>query len=1501
MTESGIVIPEELKQYATIYYSYNEVVTEDLNDSQNGWTTTPEDMSKVKTYLVDFGKYIMSKGETVTFNYEINIPGGLDYNEVSYADHAVYYYLDTDEGKLKTQTEPNKLGFMIADNYNLKITKYEKGTEKLLSGVTFNLEDTVNGETKIATTYNNGIAEFKDLYVEREYIIREIKTNSNHVLMEEEIKIIAHIVDGNLTFEVLEGEIITSFTNVEINSENEDVVNIALENEVKYNLELSKTESESGKTIEGVKFELTDGSSTKKYITNSEGKVLLSLLEPNIEYTLTEIEANGYYLKSPITFVMERDINNEFVFNIINGEINVLSNVDISGEIPSIKVGITNEIVPTYSLKVKKVEKDTDTVLQGTQFRITGENKDEVYTTDENGYIVIENLYEFIEGKNTTGEYTLQEIFPTDGYVLNETALVFKAQKDSENNLKIQIISGTIKEAVEEVTVDTTDVNNPIINITIENEPIFTLTKVDKDTREPLAGVQFKITDMDGNAVTDVNGNEIGIQTTDENGKIRISLPTGLYKAEEVSVLEGYKTPELYTGIGIGQSQEGQTAIERVWENTENERIMFDGMDIVEGGFVAVSSDGKVARFLNDGTAVWINRDILINYNNVKVFEDMIIAVGYNGVIAKYNLEGKLLGYRSLGEHELRDLEVMEDGFVVVSEDGFVAKCDFNGNVIWSNQEKIYEWEDLAITSEGIVTVAETGQVAMLDFDGIFIWENVERTYEYVNVAAVSDGVIVAAHTGQVVKYSLDGTTILWENVEKDYEFEKIYLTDDGIIICSSDDRVAKYDYNGNFIVRTRIDEDVAFECVICLEDGSIISGGSAGKLVKFNSDLEVEWINREFSYSLFSLAELEDGFVAASSGGQMTKYDFYGNIVWENSEGLHSYIDVIVVEDGIIGLTSGRLVKFDFNGNLIWKIDRVTYAYYDCVAVDDGIIAVGYSGVVKYDFSGNIVWENLEKANDYRAVALVEDGIIAVGYTGIVAKYNFNGTLVWENTEETYYYRDVIVLEDCIKAIASSGRLAEYTFDGQYVGRVKENLNQYDMMAMADFQGGIAIIDYSGRIVKTDYDGIVQYTFQDNKSFNDVIAVGDKLIATSESGVAMYQEYYTEPEIPASQNIIVENERIEYNITTEVVGGNGQILGEGYTPYEKVKHGDDSIKDIIATPDSGYKVVKITVNGEEIQFTENDDGTVELSKFVNMTSDKHVVVEFSNTASDIIVHHYIKDTTTSVAPDEYYTGNVGEEYTTSPKLDLEEYELVKNDDGSYQIPDNASGTYIETTQEITYYYELKPLQLIVHHYIDGTEDSVAPDENSEGTKGQSYTTNPAVPPVLDDRYELVTDRLPDNASGTLEEPVTEVTYYYTLIKGTITVTKVDKKDESKVLEGATFKLEKLDDDGNVDTKFTTIESTTGTDGKAKFTELLVGKYRITEVKAPEGYELTTEPIDVEINYEQKDVNITASDRLKLDLPETGGVNYTIAISGIGLAVMLVAVLIKKFKSTKEN
>ena len=74
-----------------IYYSSNGDATEDLNNSENGWTKSQSDYSKVKSYLVVFKDYTMKQGEKVSFKYDVNIPEQLQYNESAYGTYVVYY------------------------------------------------------------------------------------------------------------------------------------------------------------------------------------------------------------------------------------------------------------------------------------------------------------------------------------------------------------------------------------------------------------------------------------------------------------------------------------------------------------------------------------------------------------------------------------------------------------------------------------------------------------------------------------------------------------------------------------------------------------------------------------------------------------------------------------------------------------------------------------------------------------------------------------------------------------------------------------------------------------------------------------------------------------------------------------------------------------------------------------------------------------------------------------------------------------------------------------------------------------------------------------------------------------------------------------------------------------------------------------------------------------------------------------------------------------------
>lgn len=73
-----------------IYYSENGEATKDLIDSNNGWTENPSDLSKVKSYLIVISGEVAANTQ-MSFNYKVNLPANLTFNQSSYANYKVYY------------------------------------------------------------------------------------------------------------------------------------------------------------------------------------------------------------------------------------------------------------------------------------------------------------------------------------------------------------------------------------------------------------------------------------------------------------------------------------------------------------------------------------------------------------------------------------------------------------------------------------------------------------------------------------------------------------------------------------------------------------------------------------------------------------------------------------------------------------------------------------------------------------------------------------------------------------------------------------------------------------------------------------------------------------------------------------------------------------------------------------------------------------------------------------------------------------------------------------------------------------------------------------------------------------------------------------------------------------------------------------------------------------------------------------------------------------------
>ena len=161
------------------------------------------------------------------------------------------------------------------------------------------------------------------------------------------------------------------------------------------------------------------------------------------------------------------------------------------------------------------------------------------------------------------------------------------------------------------------------------------------------------------------------------------------------------------------------------------------------------------------------------------------------------------------------------------------------------------------------------------------------------------------------------------------------------------------------------------------------------------------------------------------------------------------------------------------------------------------------------------------------------------------------------------------------------------------------------------------------------------------------------------------------------------------------------------------------------------------------------------------------VVYYFKQKQGELIVHHYLKNTTTKLAEDELYTKNYGDSYTTSNKQ-------IANHVYDSSAGDPASGTINKDNTEVIYYYAKKVGTVITKHLEKGTNRELASEVVNTYDYGDTYTTTSV---NVGQNYNL--DSVSGDVSGVVDKDSTEVIYYYvkkaTNINDSIQKTGTDK------------------------------------------------------------------------------------------------------------------------------
>ncbi len=190
-----------------------------------------------------------------------------------------------------------------------------------------------------------------------------------------------------------------------------------------------------------------------------------------------------------------------------------------------------------------------------------------------------------------------------------------------------------------------------------------------------------------------------------------------------------------------------------------------------------------------------------------------------------------------------------------------------------------------------------------------------------------------------------------------------------------------------------------------------------------------------------------------------------------------------------------------------------------------------------------------------------------------------------------------------------------------------------------------------------------------------------------------------------------------------------------------------------------------------------------------------------------------------------------------------------------------------------------------------------------------------AVAVISKNHAELKYSNDPTDGTKTTTTPPDEETVY----SSKIVIDKYAAGDESKKLAGATFVLYKEDQSGAkqyykynatekkvewVADKAQATSKTTDDNGAANFDGLANGTYYLEETKAPDGYNLLDQPVEVVIHGGDTEAELTVTGKVANNtgsqLPATGGMGTTIfyVLGSILVLGAVVLLIVKKRMST---
>ena len=495
----------------------------------------------------------------------------------------------------------------------------DKTVYKIKAGVNKVKEDFQTGKIKINKSAEDGIISGRKFKITYSYngksLSETAKTNAKGIATFDDLKVYDMSTGKAITYTVSEINVDTRYEtpkakNVKLTDGDVDLtVNVKFNNELKTGSIKINKQSEDNQNG-GREFTVTGNGKTYSIKTGSDGVAILSDIpvydsnNQKIVYTISEKNVPiKYVVPASQTVTLTADETTSVTFE------NVLKK-------------FTLEVTKKDS---EKAEKQGDASLAGAVY---GVFKDSVlideYTTDENGY--------FKTKEYVCGNYTVQEISPSEGYLLDET--VYSVGAEAENySIEHNPISMTVTE----------DVLKGKISIIKHSDDGTTQIET------PEVGAEFEVYLKSSSSYEAAKDSEKDYLVCDENGYAATKmLPYGIYVVHQT---KGWENTEWIDDFEVIIS--------------ENEKEYFYLLnDAVKKSFVKIvkkdAETGNVIPVSGIGFKVWDCANS--EYISQKIYypSEMILDTFYTDESGSLMLPNDLV----YGDYELHEVQSAE-GYVL--------------------------------------------------------------------------------------------------------------------------------------------------------------------------------------------------------------------------------------------------------------------------------------------------------------------------------------------------------------------------------------------------------------------------------------------------------------------------------------------------------------------------------------------------------------------------------------------------------------------------------------------------------------------------------------------------------------------------------------------------------------------------------------------------------------------------------------------------------------------